>query len=82
MERGGRHGCKFGGVIFNLGYVKAMNKFYVAVDEENIPVRVRFVRGGRSNRWPSQAKSEKLTAAYRILPPCRRSSAVSARANG
>ena len=45
VEKGGRQGCKFGGVIFNLAYAKALRRFVDAANAERIPTRVEFVPG-------------------------------------
>ena len=45
VDKGGRQGCKFGGVIFNLAYAKALRRFVTAAMAENIPVRFNFAPG-------------------------------------
>eukprot|EP00973_Karenia_brevis_P081305 11271377-Karenia_brevis.AAC.1 len=45
VNRGGRQGCRFGGVIFNLSYAKALKRFYAKVAAEKIPARFNHSPG-------------------------------------
>lgn len=42
---GGRQGCKFGGVIFNLAYAKALRRFLANAEDEGIPMRLKGTPG-------------------------------------
>lgn len=43
VHKGGRQGCRYGGVILNLGYAKALKRFYASAEHEGIPARFRHV---------------------------------------
>ena len=45
VRKGGRQVCRFGGIIFNLSYTKALKIFYEEVDKEGIPAHFRHVPG-------------------------------------
>jgi hypothetical protein len=45
VHKGGRQGCRFGGIIFNLSYAKALKIFYAKVNAEGIPARFRYEPG-------------------------------------
>ena len=45
VQKGGRQGCKFGGILFNLSYAKALKKLYESAKEENIPLKLRYHKG-------------------------------------
>ena len=45
VARGGRQGCKFGGVIFNLAYAKALRRFVANAEAEDIPMRLKGAPG-------------------------------------
>ena len=45
VSKGGRQGCRFGGVIFNLCYARALKKFYAKVNEEGIPAKMKHRPG-------------------------------------
>ena len=44
--RGGRQGCRYGSILFNLCYSKALEKFYRDVRKAGIALRISFKRGG------------------------------------
>ena len=50
VRRGGRQGCLFGSILFNVVYGKALKEFYADCEAHGIPVKVRFSRGALSNK--------------------------------
>ena len=42
VGKGGRQGCRFGGVLFNLAYARALKRLYERADAEGIPVKLRY----------------------------------------
>ena len=44
VGKGGRQGCRYGGVIFNLGYARALKRLYAKAVEEDIPMRLRYTK--------------------------------------
>ena len=43
--KGGRQGCRYGGIIVNLSYVKALKRFYDVVARGKIPVILKYAPG-------------------------------------
>ena len=58
VDKGGRQGCKFGGVIFNLAYAKALKRFVASATAENIPLRLNFIPGAAPGTDVSLAPDE------------------------
>jgi len=45
VKKGGRQGCRFGGVIFNMAYSRALKKFLAEATAKGIPVRLKVKMG-------------------------------------
>lgn len=52
VGKGGRQGCRFGGMIFNLCYARASRRFYKHAEAEDIPARFACEPGGCSAGAP------------------------------
>ena len=58
VNKGGRQGCKFGGVVFNLLYAKALKSFSDKLNREHIPVVLEFSKGCPPGVCPAQRGGE------------------------
>ncbi|CAK0861759.1 unnamed protein product [Prorocentrum cordatum] len=58
VRRGGRQGCLFGSILFNVVYGKALKEFYADCEAHSIPVKVRFSRGGPFKQDQADASAQ------------------------
>ena len=56
VGKGGRQGCRFGGVLFNLSYAKALKTLYQRASEEGIVLMIRH----RPGAAPGAETSEEI----------------------
>ena len=45
VGKGGRQGCRFGGVLFNLAYAKALKLLHENANAEDIPIKLKHAQG-------------------------------------
>ena len=57
VGKGGRQGCRFGGVLFNLAYAKALRRLYARACEENIPIMLNYEPGVAPRTSPSSTSN-------------------------
>ena len=58
FKLGGRQGCKFGSVVFNMAYARALAQFVREAEREGIAVRLRFKPKGAVGPQPTDGGSD------------------------
>ena len=66
VGKGGRQGCMFGGILFNLLYAKALKEFHQRATDEHIPAKLSFLPGRAPDANPTDMR----------VAQCRRSSST------
>ena len=60
VKCGGRQGCRFGGVLFNLAYARALKRFVADAANEGIVLRLRFWHGRAPGHTHGPEDSEEV----------------------
>ena len=66
VGKGGRQGCRFGGVLFNLAYARALKRLYQQAEAEDIPIKLRCTPGEPPDTESSDADGVQATIVFDV----------------